>query len=66
MSKKIFSIETESKLLFYSRELLKIKLSYKRRAYSSDSFENQKLHKLYRQLKKTIAQLSSTSPISPN
>lgn len=64
MVKKNFSSETASKLVFYSRELLKIKLSYKKRAYSSDSFENQNLYKLYKKIKKTIAQLASNSTIS--
>ncbi len=57
MTIKNKDINTLNKLLFYSRELFKIKLSYKKKV--SDNFENQKLYKMYKDLKKEIARLSS-------
>lgn len=56
---KVNSIDILTKVLFYSRELLKIKLSYKKKAKISDNFENQKLYKMYKDLKKEIARLSA-------
>jgi hypothetical protein len=59
MTIKNKDINTLNKLLFYSRELFKIKLSYKKKTKISDNFENQKLYKMYKDLKKEIARLSS-------
>jgi hypothetical protein len=47
------------KLVFYSRELLKLKLSYKKKGRVSDNLQNQKLQKTYKDLKKEIARLSA-------
>lgn len=47
------------KLVFYSRELLKLKLSYKKKGRVSDNLQDQKLQKTYKDLKKEIARLSA-------
>ncbi len=47
------------KLVFYSRELLKLKLSYKKKGKVSDNLQNKKLQKTYKDLKKEIARLSA-------
>jgi hypothetical protein len=59
IKEKMDNTDTLTKVLFYSRELLKIKLSYKKKARISDNFENQKLYKMYKDLKKEIARLSA-------
>lgn len=59
IKEKSNNTNTLTKVLFYSRELLKIKLSYKKKARISDNFENQKLYKMYKDLKKEIARLSA-------
>lgn len=59
IKEKMDNRDTLTKVLFYSRELLKIKLSYKKKARISDNFENQKLYKMYKDLKKEIARLSA-------
>ena len=61
MTKNNISTENLTKLIFYSRELLKIKLCYKRKISVSENFENQRLHRIYKDLKKTITRLSSKS-----
>lgn len=61
MKKNNMATENLKKLIFYSRELLKIKLCYERKISLSENFENQKLHRIYKELKKTIARLSSKS-----
>lgn len=60
-NKKIVSTKNLEKLLFYNRELLKFKLSYKKKKFFSENFENQKLYRIYKELKKTIARLSLKS-----